>query len=200
MNEYGAHYGFAICLGYDGKIWYCTTANVSPLMIWPEEFSPCLREHLKRVLGKKYSRKILVYRHLEDIFGAGRKEKAKQNTYGIRNKIESFDRIASKLAEEDCSGHYPVIAMFSSKSQKHCIVHPDPDKYPEMARLKDIVLKVVASAEKKIPTNYPPFTNGWLRSMSNEEKIESLKLTSIPSREHLKRGVKRKSFVPMSTF
>ena len=83
---------------------------------------------------------------------------------------------------------------------KHCIVHPDPDKYPEMARLKDIVLKVVTSAEKKIPTNYPPFTNGWLRSMSSEEKIESLKLTSIPSREHLKRGVKRKSFVPMSTF
>ena len=192
VTEYGAHYGFLICVGHDGKIWYCTTANVSPDMFWTEEFAPLMSRYLKRVHGHEV-RKMLIYRYLEDIFGAGHKAIAKQNTHGIRNKVESFKRISVKLAEEDPSGKYPVLAMFSNKAEKHYIVHPNPDHCPQMAQIWASTLDAITKSEKRIPTNYTQFGGGCVSHTDEPEKTEALRLLSVSSRTHLKRGLKRKA-------
>ena len=160
------------------------------------ETIPMWLRHLRNVYG--YDANILGYRHLENIFGAGQKENAKQNTHGIRNKVESFARIGGKLAEEDPSGQYPVIVMLASKAKKHCIVHPDPQKYPEMAQIKAVLVNAMTVAEEEICTNYPPFDSDWTGHAlppyggGVEPKMCST-LHPDTSRAHLKRGVKRKA-------
>lgn len=191
VTEYGAHYGFVICFGYDRMIWSCTTANIFPNMLNQGETIPMWLRHLRNVYG--YDANILGYRHLENIFGAGQKENAKQNTHGIRNKVESFARIAGKLAEEDPSGQYPVIVMLANKAKKHYIIHPDPQKYPEMAQIEAIIVNTMTVVEEKICTNYPPFDSDWTGDAGvGEPKICST-LHPGSSRAHLKRGVKRKA-------
>jgi len=110
--------------------------------------------------------------------------------------VESFARITAKLAEEDPSGQYPVIAMFSSKAKKHYIIHPDPAKYPEMAQIEAHIVDAMTVAEKSIRTNYPPFSElaGQIRVQGQSEP---LKLHQTGSRAHLKRGVKRKASKPL---
>jgi hypothetical protein len=155
VTEYGAHYGFVICYGYDRMVWQCATASVFPHMFG--DWTPIMRRHLRRVRG--YNAFILDHRHLPDIYGVGKKEKAKQNTFGVRNKLESFAKIRAKLAKEDPSGQYPVIAMFTCrKGMKHYIVHPDPGKFPEMAQFEAHIVDAMTVAEKSIRSNYPPFS------------------------------------------
>ena len=193
VTEYGAHYGFVICIGYDYKIWYGSTANMTGTTMKLPQLAPLLGRHVRTVLG--VDAPLLGCEHICSIFGAGSKEKAKQNTFGIRNKIQSFNRIASKLAEEDPIGQFPVIAMISHKETKHYIVHPLPDTYPTMGDIEAHILDTMTLAEGKIHKNYPPFDAHNVRHFCPEKKQKSSRPAPISSRAHLKRVPKRNKVV-----
>jgi hypothetical protein len=180
--QYGAHYGIVICIGYDDGVWYGSTRNMGLEAVQMHNMVPMLEEHL-RMFVPKNTLIMREYHRICRIEGRGHKETAKGNTFGIRNKVTGFATCSSNLAREDPAGRFPVIALFSSKNQKHYFIHPNPDDHPKMKEVEVQMINALSASETKIPLNLCPI--GWHRG-ERKAACHTAKKIRLDTRSHLK--------------
>ena len=85
-----------------------------------------------------------------------------------------------------------MVAILSYKDKKYHIIHPNPDRYPQMGEIEEHIVRTMTLAEKNIRGNYLPLDAYNVGNVSPQERPESSQVAPISSRSHLKRGLKRR--------